>query len=883
MNRLFDKMRYDPAGRCACFLAVIFLAAFPLVHPPCAAPADAPAAPAKQDTSRVRRDVMDSTAAPSSAAPAARPGAPPADTGAKPKGDKSLTDTVFYTAEGGSIDYDVENKKLYLIHNAMIKYQDITLHADSITYLIDDGLLIASGKPQLVEKSDTTIGESMVYNIKTKRGRVKYASAHMADAYYNGSRIVKTETNELYIEQGDYTSCAFIDTPDYYFYGKNVKVIPNDKVVSRPVVFTIADAPIGALPYFIFPLERNRQSGFLTPIWGGHPESGGYLDNIGYYYTPNDYMDFSAWARIQEFRDYVFNGSANYSLKYWLNGYIAGRYAAGGDFMNRSDQWSLDYRHNQNLTPDGTFTLAGRGSLVGTQTFYRSFSDNSSELLNQKINANLSLSKTFPSINANLNAAWNRDYNLSTNQITEDIPSVNFSLPSRAIIPFTPSENGKDSAQWFNNIFFSYTASGLQRHNATPSDTSQTYYHQAINQDIGLSSPQKVARYFTVNPYFSAHFSAFDMYMDTASYRTDTIQDTTFDTLTTAQLAQQAGSVKVVDTLIQQNYTYLNTSDTTFRVVKSIQPMAVPLYHSYNKWTSDNTWKTGVSLSTILYGILPLKLFNFAGIRHTMTPSISYNFTPRHDLDKKFILPYDPPRPKESQSINLSLSNEFQGKIVSPSAVEGQKPLEKKFQILSAGISTAYDFEADQKKWSDLGLTASTGYDIVRVSYNSSFWMYDQNSRLSYPLLHTYTISLSTNTLGASGSFWEGDKIVLDSLQPKNDLHYRNAGPQKWQASLSPSYSYTRTRASLLDPFVTTKNYNLGTSAGLNFTRNWSMTWSSTYNFVANQFVDHDLHFHYDRECWDLRFDWRPSGYNPGYYFLINIKKIPEIKWEKRG
>jgi hypothetical protein len=39
----------------------------------------------------------------------------------------------------------------------------------------------------------------------------------------------------------------------------------------------------------------------------------------------------------------------------------------------------------------------------------------------------------------------------------------------------------------------------------------------------------------------------------------------------------------------------------------------------------------------------------------------------------------------------------------------------------------------------------------------------------------------------------------------------------------------------------------------------------------------------YDQDCWNMRFDWRPSGYNPGYYFLINIKKIPEIKWEQRG
>jgi lipopolysaccharide assembly outer membrane protein LptD (OstA) len=233
--------------------------------------------------------------------------------------------------------------------------------------------------------------------------------------------------------------------------------------------------------------------------------------------------------------------------------------------------------------------------------------------------------------------------------------------------------------------------------------------------------------------------------------------------------------------------------------------------------------------------------------------------------------------------VSISLSNEFQGKTVAKPATEGEKPVESKFQILSANLSTAYDFEAPQRKWSDLSLGANTSYNIVRVTYGSAFWMYDQNNKQVLPLLRNYSVSLSTNTLGASGTFWEGDKIVLDSLQQPNDIKYHNAGPQKWSASISPSYTFSQTRTTPIEPFVTTKNYSLSTSAGLNFTRNWSLAWSSTYNFVTNQLVDHDIHFHYDQDCWELRFDWRPSGYNPGYYFIVNIKKIPEIKWENRG
>ncbi len=813
------------------------------------------------------------------------------DTAKKTKKAQGVTDTVFYSAEGGYIDYDVENKTMHLNHNAVVKYQDITLNADSITYLIDDGLLIATGKPELIQKKDTTVGESMIYNMKSKRGRVKYASAHMDEAYFNGSKIVKSEDNAMYIDQGDYTTCALIDTPDYFFYGRNVKVIPDDKIIGRPVVFALAGAPVAALPYFIFPLERSRKSGFLTPAWGGRPETGGYLDNLGYYFALNDYVGLTAWARVSEFRDFVLNGSTQYSKKYMLNGSLSGRYALQGDYLARSTDWSLDYNHNQNITPDGSFTLSGRGSLVGNQSFYRTYSYDSAELLNQKINANLSLSKRFTSINASASATLNRDYNITTGQKTDDLPSLSFSLPSRAIFPFTPKENPgpdvKDDPAWYNKITYSYNASALRRSNSTSTDTSQNYTKSGITQQTNLSAPFTLFKYLTVNPNFNARLSSFDSYMDSGAYRIDTIIDTTFDTVTMAQYALMTpkDSFPVIGPPIIIPNLQTNMNDTTYRVPKSKSKIPIPRYHNYNSWKNDFSWNAGASLNTILYGTFPIHIFNFTGLRHVFTPSISYTYTPRHDLKYKFtpVVPYASAKDKPSESVSISISNEFQGKTESKPAHEGEKPIENKFQILSANLGTSYDFMATQQKWSPLSLSANTSYNIVRVTYNSSFFMYDQNNRQIIPKLSNYTVTLSPNNgLQASGTFWEGDKIAYDSLQPSSDIRYHNAGPQKWTASISPSYSYSQTRSTPTDPFVTKKNYSLSTSAGLNFTRNWTFSWSSTYNFVTNQLVDHDIHLHYDQDCWELRFDWRPSGYNPGYYFLVNIKKIPELKWENR-
>jgi hypothetical protein len=308
------------------------------------------------------------------------------------------------------------------------------------------------------------------------------------------------------------------------------------------------------------------------------------------------------------------------------------------------------------------------------------------------------------------------------------------------------------------------------------------------------------------------------------------------------------------------------------------------VYHPYNRWTYDYGWNADVSLSTTLYGLYAIPVFNFVGIRHILRPSIDYRYTPEHHLDKIYdaIIGGEGFHDK-SKTVSLSIQNDFQGKTAAPSKTPGEKPAENKFQILSASLSTGYNFEATTQKWQNLSINASTGYSVFRLSSNSDFWLYNKQNQLSPPLLHSYHIDVSPNALSAHGTLWEGDRIVSNGLYPKDDPLYHGAGPQNWQFTLGPAYSFSQTRATLVDPFVTTKNYTLNASASLNFTRKWAVSWSSYYNFVTNQMVGNNLHFRCDLECWDMVFDWQPTGsYNAGYYFKVNIKKVPEIFWEKR-
>lgn len=787
-------------------------------------------------------------------------------------------DTVAYDAD--KIQYDLQEDLLLLTGNCVVSYQNMRLYADTIHYLMDENLLLASGVPQLIEGTDTIVGETMVYNLVTRRGKVQYATARSGRGAYTGVQIAKGDSSTFYIDQGDYTTCALIDTPHYFFYSRNIKVTPGDKAISRPIILNIGDAPVAALPYYILPLERGRQSGFLRPRWGGNVNRGGYLDNVGYYWAINDYMDFSIWGKVQEFEDFILQARGQYNLKYWLSGHISGRYAQTSGLDLENTQWSLNYRHDQNLVPDASLRLSGSGNLVSDERFYTRFSEDSSEILNQKINANLSLAKRFSGINASGNISWNRDHNLSTQIIEEELPLVSFSLPNRPLIPQSPSALPDQEPAWYNKIYYSYNARGVQKRRLYQGDSLDIndVAHQGITQSISLSSPQTIFRWFTVSPSFSAELTGFDAYIDTAA--TPRIR-TRFPTTAIPES-------EVSDTAIPPDSSYfLDRGDS------------LELFYVYRDTVidtllldtiSDPSWvppsyRAGISLSTRLYGIFPVKIFNFAGMRHTLSPTIRYNFIPERKLDRLYptFLSWARSRNRE-QSISFSIDNIFEGKFLRPEE-EGKEKKEQVVNLLSGGIGASYNFEADdgERAWSDISVSARTSYNIFNVSFGASLRPYDQSNNLVYrPNLMSYNITIRPNNLSASGKLWGGDFFVLEGLHPEDNPLYADAGEQRWNVSFNPQFRYSKSRISLDDDFVTDRSYSLNASAGIDFTRKWSASWNGYYNFETNRLEGHSLNFDCDLECWQLDFNWRPSGYNPGFAFTISLKEHPDIKWERR-
>ena len=95
-----------------------------------------------------------------------------------------------------------------------------------------------------------------------------------------------------------------------------------------------------------------------------------------------------------------------------------------------------------------------------------------------------------------------------------------------------------------------------------------------------------------------------------------------------------------------------------------------------------------------------------------------------------------------------------------------------------------------------------------------------------------------------------------------------------WAISCSHSYSRGETRA--------TESSTLNLSVSLTPTRMWRLNYSVYYDLRRRDIRAQALSLYRDLHCWEIQFDQRASGGNSEYSFRINIKALPDVKYERQ-
>jgi len=337
--------------------------------------------------------------------------------------------------------------------------------------------------------------------------------------------------------------------------------------------------------------------------------------------------------------------------------------------------------------------------------------------------------------------------------------------------------------------------------------------------------------------------------------------------------------------------------------------------------TQGKRLQFGVSLAPTFYGFFG-GIGPLARIRHTISPSITYNYSPAATVNAAYANAVTAPgqtpklRSDPRQTISLTLNQNFEAKTRRPAGDTTDANVRK---IRLLGINTSglsYDFEQAKQEgksgWTTQTITNTIMSDLVpgfNLSITHDLWVGEASSdtaRLS-PFLSAVTasFSLSASTfsaigrlLGIAGSSSStvsqpgatpGSPTVPSPFGQPNDFRRGTAftnnqsftrGGRGFNTSIN--YTMSRQRPTVANPSPTTQN-NIDLNTTFSPTRFWQLAWSTQYNGAQKRFESQQLNLTRDLHDWRATFAFTrsPNG-NFAFSFLVTLIDLPDIKFDYR-
>lgn len=398
------------------------------------------------------------------------------------RADTLAGDPVKYLAQ--KIEYDLKQDRILLVGKSRVAYKELRVEADTIEFHVKKDLLVARGKPVLWDSDKWMTGSQMTYSLKTKNGEVLNGRASFERGFYWGEKIRKIGPDQFNVSSGEFTTCS-LATPHYWFWSRKMKIFNDDKVIAEPVVMFISGIPCAALPFWVFPIKKGRHSGFLVPRIGSSAYEGKYIKNLSYYEVLGDYADATLGGDLTEKIGWVTSWEGRYIYAPKISSQLSGSYTDGGE--TRVKQLQINGSHQQSLGPKTNLT--GQLDYVSTTQFLEGYTEDRTIRLDRNLRSFASLQHSWSQASGYL--VLDQTRNIDQKTVSQLLPQLTLS-------------SSRPLTKW---LFSSYNANGV---NSVQKDSLQEIRHAGVNQDLSLSSSNKLFGWLSLSPNAAYHETWYD-------------------------------------------------------------------------------------------------------------------------------------------------------------------------------------------------------------------------------------------------------------------------------------------------------------------------------------------------------------------------------------
>ena len=837
-----------------------------------------------------------------------------------PQDTASTSDKLEYSAK----DSTKVNKKdgtVYLYGRARVVYQGLELDADYITYNDKTKNIFASGvknsKGKYVGRpifkmpgQGNSIADSLRYNTETGAGKIFGVFTEQEGGFFSGGLAKKQPDDEIHSKGQIYSTC---NLPHPHFGIHITKGIVTEKqIITGPVYLEIEDIPLPlGLPFAFFPKPNKKSSGIILPSPGEDYTRGFFLREGGYYFGINDYWDAKLLGTIYTRGSYDVNLTSNYTKRYKYNGNLLLSYGSnrfgieGTPGYQPVKDYKINWTHSQNpnASPGSTFSasvnITSRG--YAKNSALGSFND-PTQISANNLYSSISYSKMLFNGLFNLTTATSVAQDISKGTTSLILPDINLGM-TRNIYPFASRYSTGDQ-KWYEKISVGYT---MQSANSVTAKSDDLLKKETLSKfSNGVQHNIPIAMNFNV---LNFNFGTSVNY----------IERWYFQSIRKTYMKPTAGG---------PNGTDLIRIDT------------IPGFNRFGEYS------VGGSLTTKIYSLAQFKnLGKLKAVRHVMTPSIGFNYTPDFS-DPKLgnYLPalyedgsavetikngnkvplyyakqeggrYGAPSNGRQANISFGIQNIVEAKVLVPNDTTGKG--EKKIPIISnLSINSAYNLLADSFKLAIFNVNGSTPFsDKFQVNYNAILNPYqvgnitDRDGQVTgKKVIDRYT--WQKGQLPRVTSFGLSFDYSLNpaALKRKND-NEQGIRDEAVQKGMTPEQAEALSRVSR-DPnafvdfnipwnfaFRYSFNYmtdpnglnsritnSLSFNGDANITPKWKVTFDSGWNFDTNTFQMTRFGIYRDLHCWDMSFSWVPFGTYQSYSVDIKVKAsvLQDLKLSKR-
>lgn len=723
----------------------------------------------------------------------------------------------------------------------------------------------------------------ILFNYETEKGKFEVAEIQVDDGYLVGTKVKNISRNEVFVEDGIYSTCP----PNhmyYYIQAKKMKVVDEEEIFFTNARLFILDIPYPLIfPFGYVPAGiEQKQSGLLEPTYMFQNTStrGIGLQNLGWFQYINDHL--TAQTSFDIFTSGTFFNESR--LRYRKTGQYSGNVLVGysnergleptDPGFSKSVTKRLSISHDQQLSP---YANLNANINLRTANYFRQNSFDLDERAETSTTSRISYRYSQPegAYNFSVNSNLNQNFNNNTTRLSG--PDMTFSL--RQFSPFKSNSSGTDE-KFYERITIRYDNNFKSNFNFTP-----------IDRD-------------------SAEVNWFEALLDPEKFREATGSDRhiEFGFNQSAQIsASQIIPSQFLNVSASGNYEEY-WFPTSIRKEFNEEENEVET-RTERGFVTARDFSTSLSFNTTFYGVSQLKVGSFEGLRHTVRPNISFSYRPDFSDERwgyyrevqrdtlgnteTYSIFEDEifrgPSAGEQRTMSFGVTNIFETKRVRRDST-GEVNSTNLRLIDNLSASSSYNFAADSLNFGRVNVRLSSRVvDGLRISANASYSFYDTNEngreigkfiwQDTNKFLRPLNYSLNLSTTIRQGS--RGLRVSTPIYGPYDPYDQAFFGPVDNRFFSSPVQDFSSPFEMGLD-FSYRISFRPGNSPTksailnannirFNLTPKWSVSTRLGYDFIDKELTPSQFSLRRTMICWDLSFQFNPFGDFQYYSFRLSL------------